>query len=1058
MKKLKYIVPIFTAVLLLTAIYVTFKLVTYNSQKYISTEELGYDKPGEFFNYYKLITTPIGKDESGYTTSYRFYELSKAKNRTKKLKSTQSKYPWVQRGPGNVGGRTRGLIVDPDDNTHQTWFAGSASGGIWKTTDAGATWINLTEEFPNLATATITMAESNHNIIYAGTGEGFYGWGMVVGNGIFKSNDKGGTWTHLSSTTSNKDFQYINKILVHPDNENTVIAGTNTGIFKSVDGGQTWNEVYNEGYDIQDLIANPDDFNILYAAANSLGILKSEDAGDTWAHSFNGIGEGYRFHLAISPVNPDKIYTSVEAFDRQESGMSRYKTHIYVSFDNGQNWSKYVSPYNFLGEQGWFNNIIEVHPFNDNIVYVGGVNLGKIEFRSGLSTSEPQVMRVDTIGTAGFMRFINFGGDFLGGGMATGDQEDGKELLSSDWVSVEISFGPGKNQKAHRFTVPEGEGAGVPYEDYSYQDYMEVPFEVWDTENNKRLMVSFRDQEREGEFNLIERDIDDEISGREYIFVSAVDYDENTPHPKITINGGYTYKLLYFFWPYLPKDSTWNPESLPDSKISVQYGTFSLMNEESTVTVLADDRKNKDLHVDHHEIIMMVTDKENEKFTILEANDGGLGISYDEGKTWEQIKNGYITTQFYGVAKKPGSHEYIGGMQDNGTWQSPGGAAASVTSEYDDKIGGDGFEALWHPKYHHRIIGSSYYNRFYVSNDDGETWKRAFNGINEDGPFISKLSHSRSKPDVIFAVGSDGVYRHKNFGMGRYDWEPIKIKDGWSANNLVTSAHNVKVSLATDTIVWAGAGMYAKPDLHIFVSTNSGNRFDSVPNYKDAELGYVSGIATHPVDPHTAYLLFSYEDKPKILRTTNLGEEWEDISGFGDKDSSDNGFPDVMVYSLLVMPYNTDIIWAGTEIGIFESIDNGETWYYADNGLPAVSIWQMFIQDNHIIVATHGRGIWSLDLNMVDVRDKILDNSIGVKLYPNPSNGSFNIIIENNYFGELQFQIYDINGRKVKNVNRIKTTVNYKTSLQLNNIKTGTYFMHTLMGDKTTTNKILIYR
>ncbi len=1055
MKRLKYRLVIY--ILLPAAIICTvYMLIINNSQKYISTKELGFDKPGEFYRYFKDITTPIGNDEQGYSTGYKIYEFNKARRRSKRFKSTLDNYPWVQRGPGNVGGRTRGLIVDPDDETHQTWYAGSASGGIWKTTDAGLTWINMTEDFPNLATSTITMAESNHNVIYAGTGEGFYGWGMVAGNGIFKSTDRGSSWTHLVSTILNKDFQYVNKIIVDPDDENIVIAGTNAGIFKSGDGGQTWDEVYNEGYDVQDLVANPDDFNILFAAANSLGILKSEDAGDTWFHSYSGIGEGNRFHLAISPVNPDKIYTSVEAFDLQEAGSSRYKTHIYVSFNSGQNWSRYISPNNFLGEQGWFNNIIEVHPFNDNIVYVGGVNLGKIEFKSGLSTSEPQVMRVDTAGTRGFMRFVNFGGDYLGGGMATGDQEDGKELLSSDWVSVEIHFGPGRQQKAHRFTVPEGEGAGVPYEDYTYQDYINVPFEVWDTENNRQLMVSFRDQERDGEFNLIERDMDDDISGREYIFVNAADYNESTPHSKIALDGGYTFKLLYFFWPYLPTDSTWNPEALPESKIMVQYGTFSMLNEESAATVLADSRKNKDLHVDHHEIITIVTDENNEEFTILEANDGGLGISYDEGKTWEQIKNGYITTQFYGVAKKPGSHEYIGGMQDNGTWQSPAGKSATSTSEYDDKIGGDGFEALWHPLYPHRLIGSAYYNRFYVSNDGGENWKRAFNGINEDGPFISRLSHSRAKPDVLFAVGSDGVYRHKNFGMGRYDWQLIRIKDGWSANNYVTSAHNVEVSLATDTIVWAGAGMYADPDLHIFVSTNSGSRFDSVTNYLDAELGYISGIATHPLDPHTAYILFSYEEKPKILRTTNLGEDWEDISGFGDKDSSNNGFPDVMVYSLLVMPYNTNKIWAGTEIGLFESVDNGETWYYADNGLPAVSIWQMFIQDNHIIVATHGRGIWSLDLNLVDIKDNVLDRNAEVKLFPNPGNGVFSISIENNYFGELQFRIFDINGREVSNFIRKKVTEIYKTSLELSNLKPGTYILHTLMGNERTINKIVV--
>ena len=166
MKKLIYKLLIFI-LLPVTVICVVYK-ITNNSRRFISTGELGFDKPGELYRYFKDITTPIGIDEPGYSTGYRFYEFNKAKRISKRFKSTLDVYPWVQRGPGNVGGRTRGLIVDPDDNTWQTWYAGSASGGIWKTSDAGTTWINLTEDFPNLATSTITMAESNHNIIYAG--------------------------------------------------------------------------------------------------------------------------------------------------------------------------------------------------------------------------------------------------------------------------------------------------------------------------------------------------------------------------------------------------------------------------------------------------------------------------------------------------------------------------------------------------------------------------------------------------------------------------------------------------------------------------------------------------------------------------------------------------------------------------------------------------------------------------------------------------------------------------------------------------------------------------
>jgi hypothetical protein len=142
-------------------------------------------------------------------------------------------------------------------------------------------------------------------------------------------------------------------------------------------------------------------------------------------------------------------------------------------------------------------------------------------------------------------------------------------------------------------------------------------------------------------------------------------------------------------------------------------------------------------------------------------------LSEDEGNSWVQINSGYLTTQFYGVAKKPGSHEYIGGMQDNGTWQSPTGTIAGKDSEYEFRVEGDGFECLWHPVYPHRILASSYYNLFKVSNDGGETWRSATNGIKGDGPFLSRLSNSPDNPDLVFAVGNRGVYRHTNFCVGR---------------------------------------------------------------------------------------------------------------------------------------------------------------------------------------------------------------------------------------------------------------------------------------------------
>ena len=484
----------------------------------VEEEETGYDQPQGFYEYYHRITTPIGQKTSGYPINYAYHELQNAKRAARtEFKSAVSTLNWVQRGPGNVGGRTRAVIVDPDDATHQTWFAAAVSGGIWKTTNGGGSWTNLTNDLPDLATNTLAMAPSDHNILYAGTGEGYGGIGMVTGNGIYKSIDRGASWDLVGSTDSNEVFKFVNKIVISPDDPDVLLAATNVGIFKSIDGGASWDTVYFKGYEMQDLVNNPKNGKTVYASANGLGIIKSYDFGNTWFDAYNGIGTGYRFSIAVSAVDTSYVFTSVEA--------PNLKTDIYISTNSALSWRLMNDAdqtfIDFLGNQGWFNNVVAAHPFSKNKIFVGGVYVGMLTFGSKTGLSDPQVIRVDTLGTNGFMQFVNFGGDFLGGGMSTGLAE-GADVVADDYVSVEIRFGPGISQKAYRFTVPVGQGPGVPSSDYTYQDYIDVPFQAWDIDHNQQLMVSFRDNERDGKFNLIKQKINDQISGREYIFVHSI--------------------------------------------------------------------------------------------------------------------------------------------------------------------------------------------------------------------------------------------------------------------------------------------------------------------------------------------------------------------------------------------------------------------------------------------------------------------------------------------------------------------------------------------------------
>jgi len=240
---------------------------------------VGQEHPDLFAEFHHGIRTRDDDYGLTYPPNYKIKELLKARSltSTKALGKVghSNQLNWIERGPGNVSGRTRSLLVYPGDPTFNTWIAGSVSGGVWKTENAGQTWTELTADLPNLATSTLAMGTSNPNVIYAGTGEGFFNVDQVDGSGIWKSMDGGATWEQLTATANNPDFQNIMRLIVDPSNENVVLAATavgrnfvsnppSGGIFRSNDGGVSWTRGYNSGPDIpgsendvQQIIANP---------------------------------------------------------------------------------------------------------------------------------------------------------------------------------------------------------------------------------------------------------------------------------------------------------------------------------------------------------------------------------------------------------------------------------------------------------------------------------------------------------------------------------------------------------------------------------------------------------------------------------------------------------------------------------------------------------------------------------------------------------------------------------------------------------------------------------
>ncbi len=1042
------------------------------------------DKPNKFLEYLNALKIKDGEVVPGYPVGYQLKELEKAIGRLPQFrtKTTSEESQWIFRGPSNVPGRTRGLVVVPGSPGNNTWLAGSAGGGIWKTTNGGASWTNITPDLTNLSTTSIVVSPANPDVIYVGTGEIFAGFGGIDGIGILKSIDGGATFELLPSTANNEDFRNINRMVVDPNNENIIVAATvngfwnlNTGevsrIMRSEDGGATWTKTFGANSSIDHIVAAPSNFNVQYASINEGPIIKSIDAGKTWQVKTDGFSSEGRAELAVSPINANKVYASVEG------SISETGSDLFYTENGGDNWyialnSNVNVKYDFLGGQGWFDNTVLVHPYNDNIVYVGGVNL----FRFDITNTTPsgignnRVLRATEDGTQDFMTFVNFeNASVVVNNVAIG-LEDGVGITQNENVSIEMRFGPGKSQKAHRFLVPNGQTSGVPYSNYSYVDYVDVPFEIWDITNNKQLMVSFRDQDRNGVFNLnVATDLDNS-NAREYVFIHKIDYNASTPSPLVTVNGGNVQRAMYFFWPILPDEGFWNPSSLPDSRFSIIWGRNFGVRKNSKVISDAynqfsgpnrffqniGDSTIFGLHPDHHNLAIIKVNDAAKTFKIVNANDGGVYVSNtstfpgEANNNWFHVSNGMSTTQFYGVDKRPGQEEYIGGTQDNGTWKSPN--SADATSPWSRMLGGDGFETVWRKDNDQFIIASIYENELYRSSDRGKSWTSSVSGLEDVGegkaPFITRIANNPKEPATLFVVGNSGVWRSTSFGTR---WTGIKINSPlW----LGTTFNQVHVSHSNPSIVWAGSGMFlnsgsdARPSRTLFVSTNKGNSF--LPATVADNLGAISGMASHPTKDSVFYALFSFYQTPKIYRTEDLGKTWEDISGFKGNTSSSRGFPDVAVYSLLVRPDSTNIIWAGTEIGIVESKDNGESWQLyngTSKGLPFAAIWDMKVVDNQVIIATHGRGIYTFNLEGYEVpiptslKEDVLSLK-EIKVFPNPAQSDITLSFNSDRQMDVEIVVYDIQGKQMMLLgNEPHTSGTYTKRLNVSALNKGTYFL-----------------
>jgi len=303
------------------------------------------------------------------------------------LPESQIYLEWEQLGPeamtmlgwamGNVAGRVSAVAVRPGDES--TIYLGAASGGLWKTSNGGASWSSIFDDVGTETIGSIFIDPAAPDAIWVGTGEQGNNCWSYFGMGLYRSSDGGQTWQERNGSGGDTlDLSYVTAVVVHPTDPNVVLAGGESwcsnggwyygGLFRSTNGGDTWTKVLSGA--IGDVLVDPDDPNRWYAGMGRWGnaadgVYTSTDAGATWQVLTNGIPSGSavgRIRLAMAPSDSQTLYALIQ----DSGGASLYKT-----IDGGASWTTQNAA--ACEGQCWYDLCLAVHPQSPSTLLVGSI-------------------------------------------------------------------------------------------------------------------------------------------------------------------------------------------------------------------------------------------------------------------------------------------------------------------------------------------------------------------------------------------------------------------------------------------------------------------------------------------------------------------------------------------------------------------------------------------------------------------------------------------------------------------------------------------------------------
>ena len=902
-------------------------------------------------------------------------------------------------GPASMGGRLDDVEVSESDPN--VIYIGYAVGGLWKSENNGVTFEPVFDTYSVASIGDIAIHPRDPNIVYVGTGEANNRQTSSFGDGIYKTTDGGRTFTHLGL----RDSQTIARIVIDPKNPETVYAavlghlfGPNSerGVYKTTDGGKTWNNVkfIDNDTGFTDIALDPVNTNTVYAASYQRRRT---------ACCFNGGGPG---------------------------------SAIWKSTDAGKTWNKLTGSGLPPGTYGRI--ALDVSRSNPNVVYAQ-IEAGDV----GRALTTPQAQQPATTeatpaGAAAVTPPVGVPG-------ATGQRGGGRAGRAG-------GAAPGAATQA---VVPPGRGGGGG--GYNWCNNA-GPGAGFGGRGGAQETPGLRtppplDPLRGGIFRS-------ENKGQAWTHVSNCNS-----------------RPMYFSQIRVDpsNDKAVYVAGLPIAKSLDGGKTFVTLDEAGGM--------GESGHVDVHGIWI---NPKNPKH-IMNANDGGLNISWDQGKTWDFVNTMAAALPYVVSADMRRPYYVYIGLQDNGSWGGPSavrGRGGIMNSHWFGIGGGDGFYTAVDPTDHNIVFSESQNgatNRYDLRLGRGQSVRpsaasgrggggrggtpNVLNAVSGDAYRFNWNTPFQISPHnpKIFWLGGNRLFKSYNQGdtyiasedlTKRFDRNTVTLM-GVPGNVSMLSKNDGVTFFSTITtisespvmpgVVWVGTD-----DGNVQVSRDGGLTFTEVgknmPGLAPTVNHWISRVEASHFDQGTAYVAVddhrNNDLKPYIFVTRDFGKTFQSVAG--------NLPPFGNVQVIREDLKNKDLLFAGTEFGLYATLDGGKNWQKFMNNYPTVRTDDILIhpRDNDLIVATHGRSVWiadditplqqltqavrDSDATLFDIRppvawlnDQQNNQQVGgQKVFVGenaPRGAAINYYLRSAASGEVKISIADGTGRVIRTIDGPKT-------------------------------------